>query len=80
MSDNERFDREGLAEIRKFFADVRKKVDWAVEMIDTNHNFTGSFRQELIRSMTSFMSDWQVGFQELLAKQQKLNRKIEKLH
>jgi hypothetical protein len=65
MSDIERFEIEALAAMKKFFLEIENHVDWAIETIDTNRNFTGSFRQEMLRSTASTLASWQKKFEEL---------------
>ena len=70
MSNIEQFDREALAEMKDLYVQLKKHIDWAIEMINTARHPNRPFRQEMLRSTANTLDVWQKNLEQLINKQQ----------
>jgi NADH:ubiquinone oxidoreductase subunit E len=76
MSDIGRFDREARTAMKKFYVQIQKHAEWAIEIINTADRYSGALQQEMLRGTANTLEIWRRDFEELAKKQGKVETKF----
>jgi hypothetical protein len=64
-----RRDREARAAMKKFYVQIQKHVEWALEIINTAERYSGALQEEMLRGTANTLEIWRRDFEQLAKKQ-----------